>query len=48
MRRPPLALLKPHGRCSLPRIGECGPRPLRGVSRLPFAAPPHSRPHWNH
>ncbi|ACD59196.1 hypothetical protein PXO_06200 [Xanthomonas oryzae pv. oryzae PXO99A] len=40
MRRPPLALLKPHGRCSLPCIGACVPRKLRGVSRLQLAAPP--------
>ncbi|PPU54738.1 hypothetical protein XdyCFBP7245_16890 [Xanthomonas dyei] len=45
-RRPPLAVQEPHERCNLPRIGACGPRPSRGVSRLPLAAP-HSRPRYN-
>ncbi|PPV07523.1 hypothetical protein XbrCFBP1976_07020 [Xanthomonas bromi] len=39
VRRPPLAVLEPHESCSLPTHRSVGPRPSRGISRLPLAAP---------
>ncbi|QYF44796.1 hypothetical protein HZS93_02099 [Xanthomonas citri] len=39
VRRPPLAVLKPHGRCSLPRIGNAVRAP-RAVSQACLGNPP--------
>ncbi|PPT79005.1 hypothetical protein XaplCFBP3122_00180 [Xanthomonas arboricola pv. populi] len=42
-RRAALAILKLHGRCTLLRIGKCGPRFARGCLTLAMGGP-HRRP----